>query len=441
MFSRKALVRLIVPLVIEQILAMTIGIADTLMVATCGESAVSGISLVDSINILLINIFSALATGGAIVCSQYIGKEEVDNAKKAAKQLVLITAILSLFIMSLCLLTQKGLLRLLFGSIDDSVMESAVTYLFLSALSYPFIAVYNAGAALFRSIGNSKISMYASILMNIVNISGNALLIFHFHLGVAGAGIATLFSRILAAVMVLFLLRNQKNRIYIDQWLHWKFHFPMIKNILKIGVPTGLENGMFQVGKILVASLIASFGTASITANAVANSISSMVFMPATAVGLGMITVVGQCVGAGDYKQAQGYILRLTGVAYATIIPLNILLYFIIDPMMSLYHLSAETAFITRQLLVWHCVACALLHPAAFTMPNGLRAAGDVKFTMSVSVFSMWVFRIGFSFLIGQYMGMGVVGVWIAMFIDWVFRIICFVWRLVNGKWKNKQLV
>ena len=225
MFSRKQLIKLILPLVVEQFLAMTIGIADTLMVATCGEAAVSGISLVDSINILLINIFSALATGGTIVCSQYIGKEQPENARKAAKQLVLITAILSVAIMIACLLSQRGLLRVLFGSIEDAVMDNAVTYLFLSALSYPFIAVYNAGAALFRSMGNSKISMYASLMMNIVNVGGNALLIFQFNMGVAGAGLASLISRILAAVFVLYLLRSKKNLIRIENWLHWKPNF------------------------------------------------------------------------------------------------------------------------------------------------------------------------------------------------------------------------
>ena len=355
MFSRKQLIKLILPLVVEQLLAMTIGIADTLMVATCGEAAVSGISLVDSINILLINIFSALATGGAIICSQLIGKEQPQNAKKAAKQLLLITAILSVAIMAVCLASQRSLLRVLFGSIEDAVMDSAVTYLFLSALSYPFIAVYNAGAALFRSMGNSKISMYASVIMNVVNVGGNALLIFQLKMGVAGAGLASLISRILAAVFVLYLLNNKKNLLYIERWLHWKPDFPMIKNILRIGIPTGLENGMFQIGKILVASLIASFGTASITANAVANSANSLVFVPAQAIGLGMITVVGQCVGAGDFKQAKNYMLKLTGTAYLFMISLNILMYFCISPMLTLYQLSAETAAHAREIMVWQC--------------------------------------------------------------------------------------
>ncbi len=441
MFSRKDLSRLILPLVVEQFLAMTIGIADTLMVATCGEAAVSGISLVDSINILLINVFSALATGGAIVCSQYIGKSQPDQARKAAKQLVLITAVLSAGVMLLCLIAQRGLLRLLFGSIEEAVMDNAATYLFLSALSYPFIAMYNAGAALFRSMGNSKISMYASLMMNIVNVGGNALLIFQCNMGVAGAGLASLISRILAAVLVLFLLGNKKNIIRIEHWLHWKPNGAMIRNILRIGIPTGLENGMFQIGKLLVASLIATFGTASITANAVTNSACSLVFVPSSAIGLGMITVVGQCVGAGDFQQAGRYMWKLTGLSYVFMAALNIGMFFCIDPMIALYQLSAETGEIARELMIWHSVAAAVLWPAAFTLPNGLRAAGDVKFTMIVSVFSMWTFRIGFSFLIGKYLGVGVLGVWIAMFIDWIFRIALFVWRVVSGKWKNRQLV
>lgn len=441
MFTKKALLRLILPLIAENLLAMTVGIVDTLMVASCGEAAVSGVSLVDSINILLINLFSALATGGAIVCSQYIGKNEPDKAQKSAKQLLLITAGSSLVIMIACLATQKPLLRVLFGSIEPSVMENAIIYFFLSALSYPFIAVYNGGAALFRSMGNSKISMYASFMSNIINVAGNALFIFGFHMGVAGAGLSTLVARAAASVFVLFLLKNKRNLIYIENWLSWKPDFALIKNILRIGVPTGLENGMFQVGKILVQSLVATFGTASITANAVANSASSVIFVPGGAIGLAMLTVVGQCVGAGNYKEAKSYIIKLTGLAYVAMGTVNIILYFCIGPMLGLYHLSAETAEIAREIMSVHCLASLLLWPAAFTMPNGLRAAGDVKFTMIVSVFSMWTFRIGFSYLLGQYFAIGVLGVWFAMFIDWIFRILCFVWRLASGKWMHKKVV
>lgn len=441
MFSRKQLTRLIIPLVIEQVLAVTIGMADTMMVASVGEAAVSGISLVDSINILLINVFSALATGGAVVASQYLGRREENNARIAAKQLVYATLALSAGIMILSLVTRNGLLRLIFGQISDDVMQNAQIYFLLSALSYPFLAVYNSGAALFRSMGNSKISMYTSALMNLVNVVGNAILIFGAHMGVAGAATATLVSRILGAVIMMLLLRNRELPIYIERMFHPEIHMGMIKNILRIGVPNGLENGMFQVGKILVQGLIATFGTAAIAANAVANNLACMAIIPGSAIGLAMITVVGQCVGANDFEQAKRYTVRLTGLTYLCMAALNLLILISSTFLIGIYQLSPETSRIAIELIVFHCFACAVIWPAAFTIPNGLRAANDVRFTMLTSIFSMWIFRIGFSYILGQWLNMGVLGVWVAMSIDWVFRAILFVVRLYRGKWMYRQIL
>lgn len=441
MFSRKQLTRLIIPLVIEQVLAVTIGMADTMMVASVGEAAVSGISLVDSINILLINVFSALATGGAVVASQYLGRREENNARIAAKQLVYATLALSAGIMILSLVTRNGLLRLIFGQISDDVMQNAQIYFLLSALSYPFLAVYNSGAALFRSMGNSKISMYTSALMNLVNVAGNAILIFGAHMGVAGAATATLVSRILGAVIMMLLLRNRELPIYIEKMFHPEIHMGMIKNILRIGVPNGLENGMFQVGKILVQGLIATFGTAAIAANAVANNLACMAIIPGSAIGLAMITVVGQCVGANDFEQAKRYTVRLTGLTYLCMAALNLLILISSTFLIGIYQLSPETSRMAIELIVFHCFACAVIWPAAFTIPNGLRAANDVRFTMLTSIFSMWIFRIGFSYILGQWLNMGVLGVWVAMSIDWVFRAILFVVRLYRGKWMYRQIL
>lgn len=441
MFSRKQLTRLIIPLVIEQVLAVTIGMADTMMVASVGEAAVSGISLVDSINILLINVFSALATGGAVVASQYLGRREENNARIAAKQLVYATLALSAGIMILSLVTRNGLLRLIFGQISDDVMQNAQIYFLLSALSYPFLAVYNSGAALFRSMGNSKISMYTSALMNLVNVAGNAILIFGAHMGVAGAATATLVSRILGAVIMMLLLRNRELPIYIEKMFHPEIHMGMIKNILRIGVPNGLENGMFQVGKILVQGLIATFGTAAIAANAVANNLACMAIIPGSAIGLAMITVVGQCVGANDFEQAKRYTVRLTGLTYLCMAALNLLILISSTFLIGIYQLSPETSRMAIELIVFHCFACAVIWPAAFTIPNGLRAANDVRFTMLTSIFSMWIFRIGFSYILGQWLNMGVLGVWVAMSIDWVFRAVLFVVRLYRGKWMYRQIL
>ena len=293
-FSNHALVRLLVPLVIEQLLAVTIGMADTVMVTSVGEAAVSGISLVDSINILFIQVFSALASGGAIVTAQYLGRQERKNACIAAKQLLYATTALAAIIMAVALIFHRALLRLIFGNIDPAVMENAIVYFQLSAVSYPFLAVYNAGAALFRSMGNSKVSTLVSFLMNVVNIGGNAVLIYGFHWGVAGAATASLVSRAMAAVIMLVLICHKNNPIHIEKVWKPELHFDMIRRILKIGVPNGVENGMFQIGKLIVQGLVATFGTSAIAANAIANTIASFINTPGTAIQLGLATVVGQ---------------------------------------------------------------------------------------------------------------------------------------------------
>ena len=441
MFSRKDLVRLILPLVVEQLLAVTIGLADTVMVSICGEAAISGISQVDSINVLLINVFSALATGGAIISAQYLGRSEDDNASIAAKQLIYTTGFCAVVVALLCILGNRYILAALFGQVDAAVMSNSEIYFFWSALSYPFLALYNCGAALFRSMGNSKISMFASLIMNIINISGNAMLIYGAGLGVAGAAIASLTSRIFGAVVMLRLLHHQGNRIYIQDMRHPQIHPQMIRNILRLGIPNGMENGMFQIGKILVQGLIASFGTVSIAANAVANSVATIPQISGGAIGLAMITVVGQCVGAGDYKQAKHYIIQLTGLAYFSMGLFHLAIFFTAPFIVSLFGtLQAETAQLAVLLIRSFNLFALPFWPASFTLPNGLRAASDVKFTMTVSIFSMWAFRICFSFLLARYMGLGVLGVWLAMYIDWIFRLICFIGRFVRGKWQHLQL-
>ena len=320
LFSRKDLVRIIIPLMIEQLLAVTIGIIDSMMVASVGEAAVSGVSLVDTINILLINIFSALATGGAVISSQFLGRRDYDAACSAAKQLMYVVFSLAFILMSVALIFRSPLLHLIFGAIEADVMVSAKTYFLYSAISYPFLALYNSAAAIFRAMGNSKISMRASFLMNIINVIGNAILIYIFDLGVAGAAIATLFSRMVGAAIMLLLVHDKENPIFIEKLFHFRPNFKIIKSILGIGVPSGMENGMFQFGKLLTQSLIASFGTAAIAANAAASALANLQYISGTAVSLSMITIVGRCIGAEDVKQARYYTVRLLGVAYASII-------------------------------------------------------------------------------------------------------------------------
>lgn len=441
MFTKKQLQRLIIPLIIEQMLAVAVGMIDMVMVSSVGVTAVSGVSLVDTLNVLLITVFSALATGGAVVSAQYLGQKQRDKACKSANQLLLSTGAMSLIIMMISLIGNGIILKLIYGSINIEVMNNARLYFYITAISFPFLAVYNSCAALFRAMGNSKVSMLVSLFMNVINIAGNAILVYGLHMGVEGVAIPTLVSRAVAAIVMLILIRNKEHPIHIDSIFHLGYDWKVIKRILHIGVPNSLENSVFQIGKILVQGLIASFGTAAIAGNAVANTLAGLEVIPGSAIGLAMITVVGQCVGANDYNEAKKYTIKLMKTAYFIMFFLNITVILFSKQIVSIYQLPADSSSIALQLMIYHSVACAIIWPASFTLPNALRAANDVKFTMVTSIASMWIFRIVFSYILGKYFGLGVLGVWIAMTIDWTFRAVCFTVRFIKGKWKLHAFV
>lgn len=441
MFDKKSLQRLIIPLIIDQLLAVTIGIADTVMVASCGQAAVSGISLVDSINFLLINLFSSLATGGAVIAAQYIGKNDSDTACKSANQLFYSSLFLSLLIMAVTLIFRDAALTLIFGNIEADVMENARIYFLLSALSYPFLSIFNSGAALFRSMGDSKTSMLTSVFMNTLNVIGNAVLIFIAGWGVFGAALSTLISRIIGAVIITLLLLNKERILHYKELYKVRLNFSLIKKILYIGVPNGVENSIFQIGKILVSSILAGFGTAAITANAVAGNLASIQIIPASAIGMAMITVVGQCIGAKDYDAAKKYAKKLTFLAYIAIWAMTAFLVVFIYPILGFYGLPDETVALTVQVFIVHGICAVFIWAPAFALPNALRAANDVKYTMYVSLFSMWIFRIGFSYILAVFFNMGVMGIWVAMCIDWLVRSVFFMVRFIKGKWTKKTLV
>lgn len=431
-FSNRQLRRLIFPLVIEQILAVTMGMADTIMVASCGEAAVSGVSIVDTISILLIGLFGAMAAGGSVVSAQYLGRKDEKNVARAAGQLFLAVGGLSIILMIAMLLFNQSLLRLIYGSIEEDVMSNARIFFYLSAISYPFLAFYNSAAALFRAVGNSGVSMMISLFANLFHIALNALLIFVFHMGVAGAGISTLVSRFLSAAIILFLLRRQ-NQLPVEFTL--KADKKMLRQILYIGVPNGLENSIFQLGKLLLSSLTASFGTVAITANAVAGTICNLEVIPANAIGIAMVTVVGQCVGARDVGQARKYMGKLLKTAYIWLLVLNLTIIPLLNPICSLFQLSEETSALAVKLMLYHSICCMLIHPLAFCLTNGLRAANDVRFPMTVSICSMWICRIVLAYIFSLNFGLGLMGIWIAMTVDWLVRAIFFSTRVLSGKW------
>lgn len=451
LFTRRQLANLLIPLVIEQLLLMTVGMADTMMVTTAGESVVSGVSLVDNVNILIINIFSALSTGGAVVVSQYLGHREAEKARLAAKQLLYVSAAAALVLMAAALLLREHILRLLFGELSPDIMHSALVYFLLTAAAYPFIAVYNAGAALFRAMGNSRVSMLNSLLVNVVNILVNAVLIFGFEMGAAGAGIGTLVSRMVAAVLITVMITRRNQTVFVERIFHVELRWSMVKTILSIGVPNGIENSMFQIGKLLVLGLVTSFDVgvdlavtgSAVAANAIANSIASVINVPGQAVGLALITVVGRCLGAGEHRQAVRYTRMLLIVEYICMGVLNIIVFCSISRLILLFHLTPSTARLAVQVLRWNDVFNMLIWPLSFSVPSALRAAGDARFTMMVSMGSMWICRIGMSYLLGASWGMnlGLLGVWLGMFADWFVRAIVFSVRFVRGKWKEHKVI
>ncbi len=436
LFDNKALRALILPLIIEQLLAVLVGMADSIMVASVGEAAVSGVSLVDNIMVLFINLFAALATGGAVIAGQYLGQKNEKQSCRAATQLVWFTTIMAVLIMALIYCGKWFILHVVFGQIDAEVMGHANTYLLIVTASVPFIALYNAGAAIFRIMGNSRVSMQVSMIMNVINVCGNAILIFGFHRGTEGVAIPTLVSRITAAVLIVVLLCRQNMPIHIDKSLRYRPEWTMIKRILGIGIPNGMENAMFQLGKIIVLSLVSTFGTYAIAANAVCNVVAGFQILPGMAINLAITAVIARCIGAGEHGQAEYYTKKLLKLVYISIWAINLIILALVPVILWAYNLSDVTAQTARGIMYFHAASASLVWPVAFSLPATLRAAGDAKVTMVIALVTMWLFRIVFSYVLGGYFGLGVLGVWITMVIDWVVRAICMALRYKSGKWK-----
>lgn len=441
MFTKKQLWALLIPLMVEQVLNSLMGTADTMMVSNVGSAAISAVSLVDSINTLILNIFSALATGGAIVCSQYIGKQRTDKANVAGRQLILSMFAISVVISAICVIFRAPLLSLIFGKVDADVMENALTYMLITGLSFPFIGLYNASASLFRSSGNSKLPMTVSMISNCINIVGNAIFIFGLKMGVAGAALSTLTSRIFCAVVIMYIQTKPKQTIYISNYLTIRPDLSMVKMILGFGIPTGIENGMFQFGKLAIQSTVSTLGTTAIAAQAMTAVLEGFSSMAGMGIGLGMVTVVGQCIGAGRKDEAKRYILKLTWYGEVSIIISCVLLYLACDLITTLGGMEPEAASLCKQMTL----AITIYKPIAWSfsfMPGyGMRAAGDVKFSMITSSITMWTCRVFLTIVLIRFFGWGPMAVWIGMFTDWTARSICFATRFFTGGWMKKKAV
>ena len=441
MFSRRALIALMIPLIIEQIFTALMGTADTMMVARVGNAAVSGVSLVDSLNNLMLMVFTATATGGTIACAQFLGAGDREGANRAARQVLLSVAVISLFCCLGCVLLRRPLLYLIFGSVEQDVMDAAQIYFLVTALSYPFIGVYGASAALYRAAGNSRLPMAVSAAGNLLNIAGNAVFLFVLHWGAFGAALSTALSRLIQCVVILLLHRRPGQTIVLDRYLRIRPDWPLIRTVLRVGIPTGIENGMFQFGKLMVQSTVALLPTAEIAAQAVVNTLEYFTSMPSMAVGLGLVTVAGQCMGAERPGEARHYTIRLTLWSEALVLLTGLVIFLAVGPVCSLSGLSEESAAIVYRMMLLITVVKPFIWPLAFTPPNAMRAAGDVKFSMLVSAGSMWIFRVALCMGLIRGLGFGVLGVWIAMFVDWTVRAVVFTVRFFRGDWMRKRVL
>ena len=450
LFSRRDLLRIVIPLALQGILSVAIGMVDSMMVSNKGEDAFAGVSLVGSLDIVLITLFGALTSGGSVVLAQAMGRGDQKHACNAAKQLIYASALAASAIAVSVLLFRVPLLHLLFGDVEESVMRNALSYFTIVSVSYPFLAVENSVAATFRAQGDSIITLKTSLFMNVLNIIGNAILIYGANLGAAGAALATLFSRFVGASLLLRIAHNPARYIHVEHMLQYRPDFPVIKAILHIGVPNGIENSMFQLGRLMTTSLVSSLGTIAIAANAATLSLANFQYTVGASIQNTMVAVVGRCVGAKEEKQAKQYARLLLVSSYLMVAVTDILLCVFSAPLLRLFGLTPESSELAQMLLLYHSAVSVILWPTAFCLPPAFRAANDVMFTMVVSTFSMWFFRVAAAYVLaletvsvfGLFsfpgMGLGLMGVWYAMTADWIFRVILFLWRFISGRWLRK---
>ena len=441
LYSNRDLRNLLIPLVLEQLLTGFVGVVDTMMVTRVGDTAISAVSCVDSVNTLMLYLFSALATGGTIVCSQYMGRKDENGARNAARQVYFVGAALSCTLMLICILLRGPILRLVFGSVEEAIMTQAIAYFGITALSYPFMAIQQTGAALFRAEGNARLPLVITGIANLINIAGNGVLIFALGLGVIGAAIATLACRIFAALVLMYFQRKPNHIIRVDHYLSIRPQGATIRMVLKVGIPSAIENSLFQFGRLAVQSTVSTLGTTAIAAQAMTYMLDIFQSYSGQAVGLGVLTVVGTCLGAGELQQAKYYTKKMLAICECLILGTGVILLLIAKPIMQLSGLSAEASALSFKLIVWIVIIKAVLWALSFTLPNTLRAAGDVAFTAVVSGASMWIFRVGMSWVLCRYLGFGLEGVWIGWFADWLVRASVYVLRYRSGKWAQKHVL
>ena len=440
MFSNKQLKDMILPLLMEQFLLMLVGLADTMVVSYAGEAAVSGVSLVNSFNTIFINLFTALASGGAVVVSQYIGRRDMKMASESSSQLLMVATVFAVVISIPVLIWKVPLLKGLFGKVEPDVMEACKTYLRISVYSFPALGIYNAGTALYRSIGKTSVTMKISIVSNLINVAGNLIGVFVFRAGVAGVAYPSLIARTFSAVVITLLCFREKEVRYVGRWI-FQWNRELLKKMLSIAIPNGVESGIFQFVKVALSSVVALFGTYQIAANGISQSIWSVAALISVTMGPVFITVIGQCMGAGDIRQAEYYFRKLTKVTVCISVAWNTLIFLITPLLIKIFAVSRQTGQMILYLVLIHNIANAVVFPFADPLGKGLRAAGDAMFTMGISLFTTIGVRLILSILLGIVLDLGVIGIALAMCLDWTVRGVIFWIRFHQGKWKTYRVI
>lgn len=465
LYSNIDLRKLLIPIIVEQLLTSLMGTVDTMMVSNVGSAAISAVSLVDSINILVIQALSALAAGGAILCSQYLGSNNEKGANNAARQVLFVMALLSTTLSVICLVFRYPLLRAIFGAVEADVMRNSQIYFLFTLLSFPFIGLYDAGASIMRAQNNSRTPMIISVISNIMNIGGNAILIFGCNMGVEGAAISTLISRIFCAVVVIGFLRMEDQvhplkalfrsgratqsdnvnfaaaPIRVRDYLAIRPEWPTIKKILLIGIPSGIENSMFQFGKLAIQSTVSTLGTVAIAAQAMTNILENLNGVAAIGIGIGLMTVVGQCLGAGRKDEAIYYIKKLSWLSEIVIIASCLLVFALTKPITMLGGMEKASANLCFSMVIFITITKPISWVLSFIPAYGMRAAGDVKFSMITSCCTMWLCRVSLCIYLCRVWGFGPIAVWIGMFADWSLRAIIFTLRFHSRRWLNHHVI
>ena len=333
------------------------------------------------------------------------------------------------------------LLHTVFGKVEADVMSNALSYFAITILSYPFLALFNVGSAFYRASGNSKFPMKIAIISNLLNILGNTIFIFGANMGVVGAALSTLLSRIFCVVVVFYFLHKPKQPIVLNEYLKIRPDFALIGTILAIGIPAGIENGMFQFGKLAIQSTVSALGTVAIAAQAMTNILESVNGIVGVGIGIGLMTVVGQCMGAGRKEEAKYYIVKLTTYAVVGIFISCLVVLALTKPVIFLGGMETESAKMCFEMMIAITIIKPMTWALSFVPAYGMRAAGDVKFSMIVAISTMWLCRVALAMYLCNVWGFGPMAVWIGMFADWTIRSIIFTIRFLSDKWAEKQIV